>query len=65
MLYELWVLGGPLLHFTADPAEMVVYYKDALRVYEANQLQVLVSDEWRVFEMNYQQLREQVRTYVP
>lgn len=65
MLYELWKREGPLLHYTADPAEMVIYYKDALRVYEASQLQLLVSDQWRVFKMDYQELREAARTYVP
>jgi hypothetical protein len=63
MQFEMWLRpssGGELLFATLDAAEMYVHYKDALRMYRRDELQLLAGSEWDVWEIEVSWLRKLV-----
>jgi hypothetical protein len=58
---ELWTRppNGKLLHVTFDPGEMVVFYRDARKVYGVDRLWLVASDgNWINWEVDYKWLRK-------
>ena len=63
MRYEMWILpeqGGEMLHACEDPAEMFVFFKDALRAHEPHTITLLANDGEKSWQIHHRQLRAHV-----